>query len=270
MALSVSTILGLSAAPAEYKLHLACWNGADHPLDVFVADRSEWDGWNSWRGSRDDFNRRYILSFIEFYPEPSTWLFGGVYEVTGRGGARYELALDPKSAALIGRLKVQLKRPGRAKAFRLEGCLDDMVVSEVLREPYSGEAFPGYDGISHPFAQIETIIRRSRPDWKAALEHVKGVYLITDLHAAKRYVGAAYGASGLWSRWASYVATGHGWNDELCAVIAANGLDYARQHFRLTLLEYHPMKAEDRAIIAREVFWKDALLTRVPHGYNKN
>lgn len=34
----------------QYKLHLACWNGKDNPLDVFVRDRDEWNGWNSWRG----------------------------------------------------------------------------------------------------------------------------------------------------------------------------------------------------------------------------
>jgi len=28
--------------PAEYKLHLACWNGESHPLDEFVADPANW------------------------------------------------------------------------------------------------------------------------------------------------------------------------------------------------------------------------------------
>lgn len=46
-------------------LHLACWNGEEHPLDVFVSDRSEWDGWNTWRGGRDDFHRGYVFALID-------------------------------------------------------------------------------------------------------------------------------------------------------------------------------------------------------------
>jgi hypothetical protein len=177
---------------------------------------------------------------------------------------------DLSTEALVGRLKVHLKRPGRAKAFLLENYLPEVTVTELLREPFTGRVFPGYEHISHPFREVEAIIRHSRPDWRAALENVKGVYLITDEKTGKRYVGSAYGDTGLWSRWSCYVATGHGWNDELCTLITQEGLDYARSHFRLTLLEYRPMKCDDRTIVERESFWKEALLTRVPHGYNKN
>lgn len=65
----------------DYKIHFAVWNGSDQPLDVFVRDWDEWEGWNSWKGNRDDFSRRYIFSLIRFYPQPQTWLFGGIFEV---------------------------------------------------------------------------------------------------------------------------------------------------------------------------------------------
>jgi hypothetical protein len=55
-----------------------------------------------------------------------------------------------------------------------------MVLSEILKEPYSGEAFCGYENINHDFIDLEAIFRQSRPDWRAALENVKGIYLITD------------------------------------------------------------------------------------------
>ena len=42
----------------KYKIHLAAYNGYEHPLDVFARDREEWKGWNEWRGGKDDFNRR--------------------------------------------------------------------------------------------------------------------------------------------------------------------------------------------------------------------
>lgn len=70
--------------PNKYKVHLACWNGQDQPLDVFVRDRDEWDGWNQWRSSKDEFNRTYILSLAHFYFEIDIWLFGGIYEVLSR------------------------------------------------------------------------------------------------------------------------------------------------------------------------------------------
>src|SRR5690606_1379253 len=38
----------------------------------------------------------------------------------------------------------------------------------------------------------------------------------------------------------------------------------------ITLLEYRPTKTDDCTIIAREGFWKNALLTRTEFDYNKN
>jgi len=70
--------------PADYKLHLACWNGDVQPLDVFVRDRAEWNQWNAWRGVRDDFSREFIFALIDFYPEEDRWLFGGAYQVLSR------------------------------------------------------------------------------------------------------------------------------------------------------------------------------------------
>jgi hypothetical protein len=145
-----------------------------------------------------------------------------------------------------------------------------MSVSELLKEPYSGERFPGYENICHDFGTLEVVFRTSRPDWRAALENIKGVYLITDKSNGKKYIGAAYGGAGIWSRWGSYMKTGHGWNDELTQLIEREGIDYARQNFRVALLEYRPAKTDDTVTIDREVFWKEALLSRVPHGYNKN
>lgn len=260
--------------PEQFKLHLACWNGVDQPLDVFVRDRAQWDGWNSWRGVRDDFSRDYIFSLIDFYPEKDTWLFGGAYKVLSRkpvnNASSYEIERLKDSQSLIGRLKVRLKRPGRAKAFNFENHYRQIVVSEITPSPYSGEAFPGYEQIDVTFPALETIYSVQRPDWKAALENVKGVYLITDVGNGKRYVGSAYGGTGIWSRWSCYVQTGHGYNDELTRLIKTAGIEYARQRFRFTLLEYRPMKTDDIAIIQREQFWKVVLLTRGEHGYNQN
>ena len=96
-------------------------------------------------------------------------------------------------------------------------------MQEILREPYSGRSFPGYEDVDLSFAELETMVRNDRPDWKGALESVKGVYLITDTKAEKRYVGSAYGDQGVWSRWREYIENGHGGNVELCAWLGAQG-----------------------------------------------
>lgn len=262
------------ANPEQFKLHLACWNGSDQPLDIFVRDREEWDGWNKWRGMRDDFSRDYIFSLIDFYPEEDRWLFGGAYRVLSRkpvdNAPSYDIELLKDSRPLIGRLKLQLKRPGRAKAVNFENHYKNLIVVELAPEPYSGEAFPGYEQIDVGFPMLETIFAIKRPDWKTALENMKGVYLITDTSNGKRYVGSAYGDTGIWSRWACYVQTGHGYNDELTKLIAKSGKEHARQNFRFALLEHRQMKTDDDAIIQREQYWKDVLLTRGDYGYNKN
>jgi hypothetical protein len=272
MSVKLDSILPI-ANPQEYKLHLACWNGADNPLDVFVRSREEWERWNTWRGQKDEFNRNYILSLIAFYPDPDIWLFGGIYKVLTRGANNahsYRVALDKNSQEFVGRLKVSLKRPARAKAFRLENYYKDIIVAEILREPYTGEVFCGYENINHDFPMLESIYKCNKQDWKAALENVKGVYLITDKKNGKRYVGSAYGNSGIWSRWACYVDTGHGWNDELTKLINQKGKPYARENFVFAILEYRSMKTDDQVIIDREKYWKEVLLTRGSFGYNKN
>jgi hypothetical protein len=148
--------------PECYKLHLACWNGEKQPLDVFVRDRTDWDGWNAWRGKRNDFNREFIFALIDFYPEEDRWLFGGAYRVNSRKAVNYsrsyKISLLEESKPFIGRLKISLKRPSRAKSVYLENFYNKLIVTEILPEPYSGEEFPGYDKIDIEFSKLEHIM----------------------------------------------------------------------------------------------------------------
>lgn len=254
----------------EYKIHFAVWNGEEQPLDVFVRDWHEWEGWNSWRNKRDDFSRRYIFSLIRFYHQPDKWLFGGIFEVTARNNDANTVNLDQKYSEYIGRLLIHYPGPGvRGRAFYLENHYSNLIVSQVFDKSYSGEAFCGYENIEHDFSQLESIFKQNKQDWKAALENVKGVYLIVDKKNGKKYVGAAYGDSGIWSRWSCYIGTGHGWNDELTRLIKDNGLQYARDNFQFSILEYRSMKTDDQVIIDREQYWKRVLLSG-SFGYNKN
>jgi hypothetical protein len=256
---------------SDYKMHLARWNGKHQPLDVFVRSKEDWEGWQKYWGRRNPFNRKFIFALIDFYPERDIWLFGGIFEVIARNAHRNEVKLQESSKELTGRLKIRFKSPGRVRAVKLEKYYNELIVSEILKECYTGEEFCGYENINHDFRSIENIIKTNKPDWKAALMNIKGVYLITDTSNGRRYVGSAYGDWGIWSRWSCYVSTGHGWNDELRKLIKQGGIEYARSNFVFALLEYRSMRADDKIIIERENYWKEVLLTREPkYGYNEN
>ncbi len=260
--------------PTQYKFHCARWNGECQPLDVYVEDKDSWFHWNTWRSSKNEFTRKFIFSLIDFYPENNIWLFGGIYEVLERpsipNAHSYKIRELTEYSNYVGRLKVHLPKPSRGRAFYLERYIDKMVISELLKEPYSGEYFPGYENINHDFDTLIPIFKNQKPDWKSALSNIKGVYVIFDKSNGKKYVGSAYGEHGIWSRWSCYIGTGHGWNDALTELISKNGLEYARDNFKITLLEYRPMKTDDSTIIERENYWKEVLLSRDAFGYNKN
>lgn len=259
---------------SQYKLHVARYNGEYQPLDVFVKDKKEWFRWNTYRGTKDEFSRNYIFSIIDFYPENNVWLFGGIFKIITKNNLNnshsYEIEEVTKFSNFVGRLKIYLPKPSRGRAFYLENYFNNMIVSEILKEVYSGEVFPGYENINHNFFEMKQIFDNEKLDWKSSLESIKGVYLIVDKKNGKKYVGSAYGEYGIWSRWKCYMETGHGWNDELTTLIREKGLVYAMENFKLTLLEYFSMKKEDKYIINRENFWKEALITRSEFGYNKN
>lgn len=276
--LKASSILSLEEGRLkEYKLHLACYNGYEKPLNVYLQDWDEWVGWNQWRGNKDDFNRKYIFSLIQFDHEPKKWLFGGVFKIVKRHNdwketkVGYTLELQDLHQEMIGRLILHFHNKGlRGRSFRLERFYEDFVVSQILKRPYDGVRFPGYENICIDFPELESIFKFQKGDWKGALENVKGVYVIHDKSNGKKYVGSAYGNDGIWSRWSVYVGTGHGYNDELTKIISSHGKAYARTNFRFSLLEYRPVRTDDSIIIGRESFWKEVMMSRGLYGYNKN
>ena len=253
----------------HYKLHLASSNGDEEPLDLCLRDGWEGFSWNRWNNAKDDFNRKYLFVLIKHYKKEDKWFFGGVYQVIKRDKRKdengYTIRLENFHRDLIGRLLVGFKRRSGmlARAYRLETFYDEFTVSEVLNEEYTGEEFPGYENINIDFKALEHIHTIEKSDWKAALENVKGVYLISDISNGKKYVGSAYGTEGIWSRWRCYVKTrGHGGNDDLVRLIKQKGPNYALKNFKISLLEYRAAKTDDNVILERERFWKNVLLSR--------
>ena len=255
----------------NYKVHFARYNGHNEPLDEWLEDPDNWVDWQAYRPQRNEFNRDFIFTLMRFYPEEDVWLFGGVFRVLADHGYGngYEVELTDHGSDFTGRLKIFRYHRKMSTRVNLENHYDDFEVAEILREPYSGRIFPGYENIDLPFKELATLIRNDKPDWKSALESVKGVYLISDTSTGKRYVGKASGGQGIWSRWGEYVNSGHGWNKELRELVG-DKLDYARENFKFTLLEYRPAPTPDETIDKRESYWKEVLLTRGKYGLNQN
>lgn len=259
--------------PENYKVHFARANNWDHPLDVFVRDRDEWKGWQEYHPQNNAFNRPFIFSLMQFYHETNAWLFGGVYEVIEEFQDHYEVNLVEDGLGFVGRLKLQSTYKSMNARVNFENHYNDFNVLEILREPYSGEYFPGYENIDISFCELETIVNNQRDDWRIPLQSVSGIYVITDTNANLRYVGSAYGEEGVWSRWVEYANNGHGNNIE-CRRHLENQeeetIDYCRKYLKFGLLEHRASKTSEEVIVQRENYWKDLLQTRGPHGLNRN
>ncbi len=266
----------------DYKIHFAKYDQKAEPLDVYLANFDDWKVWNAWSKGKNEFNRKFIFSLINFYPEADTWLFGGIWEVKSfyseraeivkknkDGGILYNITLSDKYKDLIGRLKITYAHKDRAVRCFMERYYPKFELKEILAEPYSEKSFPGYKNLHVDFSKIKRVISKDQIEWKAALQ-IKGIYLLTDKLSGKRYVGQASGQGGIWQRWSDYVKDGHGGNVALKCLVKSEGREYVDQNFTFTLLEIVESNLE-KDIDARETYWKNVLMTRNPKfGYNEN
>ncbi|WP_139979498.1 GIY-YIG nuclease family protein [Nocardioides litoris] len=270
----LASLLPVDLAPTDVKVHFAVWNQVKHPIDVLAADWAEWQGWNSYRSANDDFNRRFVFSVAQDKGDASLWLFGGVWEVLERRPEQYTQSYrvqlrEDLLGAWIRRLYVRHRRTGRNIRRTFESVLPTMTVASVLPEPFTGDPFPGHDRINHSLADLQAVVAQARADWRIALESMKGVYVIHDQQTGQRYVGSAYGDTGIWQRWSTYAATLHGGNVGLQALVEDKGEEYYRTNMRFALLEYWSMRTDDDHVLERESYWKDVLHAR-SLGHNRN
>ena len=260
---------------SNYKLHLGSNNGDWNPLDKWIEDEVEWKNWNEWRnpkGYKNEWNKDYIFSLIQFYPKENTWLFGGIFKVLDRPNkSNYVIEEVEKYKKFDGRLLLNFERylGMRGRSFKLESYIDSITINQILEFKYTGEVFPGYENIDHDFYVLENIFKSGKSDWKTALENVKGIYLLTDKETGKSYIGSAYGDAGIWARWSQYINTYHGWSVQMVSLVDKKGKKYIKDHFKFSILEIHGMYVSDNHIIERENYWKEKLMTRI-HGYNSN
>lgn len=273
-AIPLTALLPENFSAKQYKVHFAVWNQIEHPIDVLATNHEEWKGWNSWRSANNDFNREFVFSVAQDKHDATLWLFGGIWEVLERRPEQhsrsYTVVLREDMMGLfIRRLWIRHQRSGRNIRQRMESVLPAMTVSSIIEEPFTGDPFPGHDRINHSLADLQAVVGQARADWRIALESMKGVYVIHDKETGQRYVGSAYGDTGIWQRWATYAATLHGGNLGLKALLEEKGDGYYRTNMRFALLEYWSMRTDDNHVLQRESYWKDVLHAR-SLGHNKN
>jgi len=245
----------------KIKIHLACWNGIEHPIDVFFA--GDFDTWQGDQKNRN-FTCPQVLSLVDL--GNSFWLFVGLYDVVNcrpnpkrRGRFFYSMKLVPGQDDLIARIVVHHKR-SRASYIWHKPELQLPIV-EIRRERMTIGEFPGYNGIVISHDKLQIITRQKIASWHGALTSVKGIYLITDTTTGKHYVGKASGDAGIWDRWCAYAKNGHGGNEQLMQLLKAHGDEY-RRNFQYSILEIADTHSSESDILKRESYWMNALRTR--------
>ena len=253
---------GIGISTRSMKIHLACWNGREDPLDVYYA--GGFKAWQEHQG-RQNFKGEQVLSLIDM--GGGSWLFAGVYQILDckphpkfKGHIQYSTRLLPRQDDLIGRVIISHTRTGRASYIWYRDGMA-LTVAEIRSERLTIGEFPGYNDVvlSHP--KLKVITGQKVESWYGALANVKGVYLITDTSTGKHYVGKASGRDGIWQRWCAYAETGHGGNKELKALLNRRSARHV-QHFQYSILEIADTHASDADILARESYWMSVLKTR--------
>lgn len=260
-------IRNIPVATDNLKVHLAGFNGKEHPLDKYTSGR--FDAWQAQQNMRN-FECAQVLGLIDYSREglPHRWLFAGLYTVHGcvpdhnkgkEHAVIYQMQLMPGMDDLRGRVIVEYRRSGRASYIWYQPT-QSYLIQEVRPKPISLATFPGYSNVVIMHNDLQTVIQNQPADWKSALAHTNGIYVITDTQTGRHYVGQAAGSAGIWGRWCDYERTGHGGNKELKKLINTHGQEYA-QHFQYAIVETMAMYATVEEIHAREQHWMHVLRT---------
>src|SRR6478735_4606189 len=134
----------------------------------------------------------------------------------------------------------------------------DVVPREDLLGPF----------IRRLYIRLHLAGRQRRRTMESCLDEMT-VSSILDQTTGARYVGSAYGDTGIWQRWSTYAATLHGSNIGLQELLDEKGKDYFCVNMKFALLEFWSMRTDDSHVLERESYWKEVLNAR-SLGHNKN
>jgi len=249
-------------------------NGIENPIDLFKENPDLLNNqWLFWR-TKTRYFRVGQIAVCLVRLSYDTWLLSTVKRVVKElgvlNGVNYVGEELEQYSQYYGRVIIKFRKSFQSQGRFYEGLHNELVVQQILPTTFDGDDFPGYDKVKLSYQQLATIIQRGKRDWIAALENQKAVYLITDTYNGKLYVGSATSDSQmLLTRWSNYVHNGHGGNKELIKLVNEKGFDYVKKYFQYTILENYNGKIDDKLVLQRESYWKEALQSR-QFGYNSN
>lgn len=269
--LKLNDLLNLSEDELKNtKVKFNQWNGETNPIDRYKENpeiiNNEWFFWRN----KDRYFKVGQIAICFLKLKKDMWLLTTIKNVTKEfnvtNGINYDGKEIKRFKPYFGRVIVKYHKSHAAQGVFANTIMNKCEVVQILPSLFDGDDFPGYDKVRLSYYQLETIIRRHKKDWIAALENQKAVYLITDTCTGKLYVGSAYGENGmLLQRWQNYVNSGHGGNIELQDF----SFDYIKKYFQYSILENYNSRVDKHIILERESWWKDTLRSR-EFGYNSN
>jgi hypothetical protein len=252
----------------SYKIHCAAGK-EDPPLEAFFEGRFK--AWQEYQ-NQQNFKCDEIISLIHL--QEDKWLFAGIYQVLGvkhrKDGEKSWYEYGTREIAgldhLVGRVVVQFRK--RFIAAHLIGpkYIDKLLVAEIREKRMRVADFPGYHSVSISFRMLRTVVRKNLPQWKGALSNVGGVYLLTDTHTGKLFVGSANSGDTIWHQWVSFAISGHADIKPLRRLLSREVGDY-QFNFQFSILEICDLNTSKDYVLAREEHWKQALKT-CTFGYN--
>lgn len=256
------------------KINFNMNNGVEDPLEVYKKDPDIINHhWLLYKGKdgRENFPvGSTMIGLVRLSEATDLWLLTTVATITESLPVEQDVGYKsedlPEYAAYYGRVIVRFHNTAQQTRRKSEGIMDDIIVDQILPEILQDDSFPGYDKVRLNYDQLKQVIDHQKKDWVTALKYQKAVYLLTDTHTGKLYVGSATADNGmLLKRWGDYVANGHGGN----VMLKELGFDYIKQNFQYSILETFKSGTDDATIVGRESWWKETLATRT-FGYNKN
>jgi GIY-YIG catalytic domain len=265
---------GLNLADVRLLRHKVQSSAKGHsPYELWRDHRTGFDTYQSIQSfeNRNKLQSPYWAAFVGT-PSDQT-LFIGLFTVKNRrvldidtprpdmegidkAGSKdfYDLSLESTMEDLIGRLFIDWG--AGVRSWIQYASRQDKKVTE-LNTAFKEPEFPGFLNFMEPLSKLENLPK----DWATALQHSKGIYLLTCPKTKEQYVGSATGEQGFWQRWQDYALTGHGGD---VALKSREPSDY-----QVSILEVAGTAATPEDILAMEIHWKKKLQSR-EMGLNRN
>ena len=257
---------------------------ARHAKEAIQMEREGWfEAYQSYQNRSDFHDIEYLISFLPM--DDSNALFYGAYEVKGRtkaaltqlpAGCPYTSWLsDENEFYTLDELKSYVEFQhrlvihwGKSERAWVQN-LKNWPILEIRKERQGRPVFRDYLDFNLSHHELREIVKAAadHEDWVARLSAVAGVYLILDTKTGLQYVGSAYGDDGIWGRWKTYAATGHGNNTELRRLVDEDsGYPGA---FQFSILQVLPKSTDVDTVIGWESIFKEKLGSRAT-GLNLN